>query len=65
MCISVLDMLRFHKFTIGYFWVTDYGSSDDKEQFEILLKYSPLHNIKIPKDELIQVSFIIKFFINV
>ena len=39
-------MLRYHKFTVGWGWVPEYGSSDDPEQFENLLAYSPLHNLK-------------------
>jgi prolyl oligopeptidase len=44
--VGVMDMLRYHKFTVGWGWVPEYGSSEDPEHFENLLSYSPLHNLK-------------------
>lgn len=44
--MGVLDMLRFHKFTLGWGWMAEYGNPEEKEHFENLLSYSPLHNVK-------------------
>ncbi|HLS35139.1 MAG TPA: prolyl oligopeptidase family serine peptidase [Bacillota bacterium] len=44
--VPVIDMLRYHKFTIGKFWVSEYGDPDTPEHFEFLYKYSPLHNVE-------------------
>jgi prolyl oligopeptidase len=44
--VGVMDMLRFHKFTLGWGWKSDYGSSETKEGFDTLMKYSPLHTIR-------------------
>jgi prolyl oligopeptidase len=44
--VPVADMLRYHLFTVGRFWIPEYGSADDPRQFEYLLKYSPYHNVR-------------------
>ncbi|KAM9420738.1 LOW QUALITY PROTEIN: prolyl endopeptidase-like [Salvelinus alpinus] len=52
--VGVMDMLKFHKFTIGHAWTTDFGCCEVKEQFDWLIKYSPLHNIRVPECEGVQ-----------
>jgi prolyl oligopeptidase len=44
--VPVVDMLRYHLFTVGRFWIPEYGSADDPSQFAYLLKYSPYHNVR-------------------
>ncbi len=44
--VPVADMLRYHRFTVGRFWIPEYGSADDPAQFPFLFTYSPLHNVR-------------------
>jgi len=44
--VGVMDMLRYHRFTIGWGWAVEYGNPDEKEHFDNVVKYSPLHNIE-------------------
>lgn len=44
--VGVLDMLRYHKFTIGKFWIDEYGDPANPDHFKFIMKYSPLHNVK-------------------
>jgi prolyl oligopeptidase len=44
--VGVLDLLRFHRWTIGWAWTSDYGSPDDPDEFATLLAWSPYHNVR-------------------
>lgn len=59
-----MDMLRFHKFTIGHAWISDFGNPDEKPHFENLIKFSPLHTVRAPRDgRSYDMIFISKHFI--
>lgn len=44
--VPVIDMLRYHKFTVGRYWISEYGNPENSEDFKFMIKYSPLHNVK-------------------
>jgi prolyl oligopeptidase len=44
-CVPLLDMIRYHKFSIARFWIPEYGSAENEDQFDFLLEYSPYHNV--------------------
>ncbi|MFS7993968.1 putative prolyl oligopeptidase [Helianthus anomalus] len=46
-----MDMIRYHKFTIGHAWVHEFGCSDREDDFRYLIKYSPLHNVRRPWED--------------